>query len=117
MTKEEKLKYHKDIGDRLLEDRYRYYELDDNVITDAEYDRREKMYELISTELNIEPTATNMVGWDITKPGALEAKNRVDNGEDHHQLWINEMMPIWDRLGPPKVYKDLYTKEKHKKGK
>jgi NAD-dependent DNA ligase len=56
------------IGWELLEHKYRYYVLDNPTIPDHEYDILEKEYDNLAKELDLEPTASNMVGFDTKRP-------------------------------------------------
>ena len=48
----------------ILKYKFHYYENAKPLITDYQYDMLEKEYEALCKEFEIEPTATNMVGFD-----------------------------------------------------
>lgn len=110
MNKEEKLKYYTDLGNRCQEHRYRYYALDDSVISDFEYDYMEKMYKAVSREMNLKDVAIDMVDWDITKPGALETKRRMLLGIDYYSMHRNELELVWKKLGKPRYVRKSEAK-------
>ena len=99
MTKEEKEQHIKDVGERLLQHRYRYYILDQPVLEDWVYDHLERYYEMIAKDVGIEATASNMVDFDLKRQDAQDAKTRVDNDQDYHSKWELEMKPVWEKLG------------------
>lgn len=110
LTQEEKVSYFVSLGERLLEHRYRYYGLDSPVIEDYEYDYIERYYESTAMALGLEPTASNMVDFDLKRADAQAAKARVDSCTDHYSLWLAEMKPVWEQLGPPaKAHKSAST--------
>lgn len=109
LNNEELLFHFNQVGNRILEHRYRYYILNENVISDFEYDYLERYYKEIASKLNLPDTALDMVGFDITKPGAFEAKQRVDNNQDNYSLWIVSMKPIWERIHLPRKQRKLKT--------
>lgn len=71
MTEAEKRKEAITLGWRILESKYIYYCLGGEhplAINDAEYDRMERKYQALCKELNMEPSASNMVGFSKSKP-------------------------------------------------
>lgn len=102
MTRNEKLIYLSQLEERILEHRYRYYILGDSVLSDFEYDFIEKFYIKIGKELNVPTHIEDMVDFNYTYPGAIEAKNRVESGTDNYSLWEESMKLVWQRLGYPK---------------
>jgi len=66
------------LGWELLEAKYRYYKLDAPLLEDYAYDRLEREYDDLSKKLGLEPTAANMVGFDINRPSASLVADRVD---------------------------------------
>lgn len=81
MTEDERKAYATSLGDKILEHKYRYYVLDENIISDFEYDYLERLYEQLCKLLNITPLVTDMVGWNLRFPGAEEAMKRVLEGK------------------------------------
>lgn len=102
MTQAEREKHFDEIGQRILEHRYRYYVQDHPVLDDQEYDWLERYYELMATTLGVHNADSDMVGFDAAKPRCCEAAVRVQAGTDYYSLWVTEMQPIWDRCGRPK---------------
>lgn len=79
MTDKERRDYFHVLGIRLLCHRYRYYVLDSPIVSDNEYDYLERHYEMVAKELNEHPWASDMVGYDFTKPHTKEAEEQVLN--------------------------------------
>lgn len=104
LSSEEQIEYLEKFYNRLLEHRYRYYILDAPVLEDWIYDYLEKEYNKMASEAGIK--LMEMVDFDAKNILALEAKDRVDNNMDSHSLWEKEMLPIWEKLGRPKKYKE-----------
>jgi hypothetical protein len=100
LTDQEHLEYLDKLYGRLLENRYRYYVLDDNVISDFEYDFIERSYNEMAQKAGVK--LMEMVDFDPNDPLAIEAKNRVDSGTDSHSLWVKSMEPIWEQIGRTK---------------
>lgn len=65
------------LGWEILEHKCRYYILDEPVIRDYDYDMLEKEYESLALELGLEPSATNMVGFDDTRPSCQRVLNKL----------------------------------------
>ncbi len=65
------------LGWEILEAKFRYYELDDAVLSDSEYDRMEKEYEALGLKLGIDTDARYMVGFDMTRPSCRLAADKV----------------------------------------
>lgn len=51
-----------------------------------------------------------MVGFDITKQGALQSKNRVENEEDYWGTERKRMEGIWKSLGKPRYIRKSEAK-------
>lgn len=56
---------------KILEAKYWYYYRDAGKISDYEYDLMEKEYEKLCHDLGIEPSASNMVGFDESRPSCM----------------------------------------------
>lgn len=112
MSNEEKLNYHRHLGERLQEHRYRYYVLDNPVLEDFVYDHIERVYKEVSREMNLKDVAIDMVGFDSNVLGALQAANRVLEGLDHYSTIQKALQEVWEELGPPKY---IRNEEKEKK--
>lgn len=110
MSLEEKHQYYIDLGNRLLEHRYRYYIQDNPVLEDWIYDFIERMYKAVSSELNLKDIAIDMVDFDYTKPGAQEAANRVLEGVDHYSVNEERLKGIWKRIGSPRYIRKSEAK-------
>ncbi len=110
MTEEEKLQYYQDLGNRLQEHRYRYYGLDDPVIEDYEYDHIERVYKEVSRNLSLKDVAIDMVDWDVTKPGALESKRRVQLRVDYYSIERKRIEAIWKKIGKPRYIRKSEAK-------
>lgn len=106
LTEAEKVEHHIQVGKRLLQQRYRYYYLDNPVLNDFEYDVLERYYEALSAYLGLEPINKNLVGFDENEPNCIEAKIKVDLKLDDYSLWEEGMQPIWNRLGRPHKFKE-----------
>lgn len=52
----------------LLEHRCRYYVLAEPTVDDHTYDRLEREYQALAARLGREPSASNMVGFDLKRP-------------------------------------------------
>ena len=81
---DEKIKKFTKLSWELLEQRCRYYQLDDPILEDHAYDKLEREYEALAKELNLEPSASNMVGFDLKRPSCavvLEKLKRRKNNE------------------------------------
>lgn len=104
MSKLELNIYFKNLGDRILENRYRYYVLDKPVLTDWVYDGLEYWYSELASIIKVKPKICDMVGFDYDFVGAKQAAQRVDDEDDYHSSWLKEMEPVWERLGKPDVF-------------
>lgn len=97
------MQYYKLLENRVLEHRYRYYVLDDSVISDFEYDFLEKAYIQACNENGVESILVDSgVGWDASHPEYLAAEQRVLTKQDSYSLWEKEMRDVWNRIGYPK---------------
>lgn len=63
----------------ILRAKYEYYILNDSHLTDDQYDALEREYDSLAKELNLEPTASNMVGFDMQRPSCQLVSGR------HHE--------------------------------
>lgn len=61
----------------ILEHKYRYYILDSPIIEDFEYDLLEREYESLAKKLSLDPTATNMVGFDLSRPSCKTVAEKL----------------------------------------
>ncbi len=104
MSTNEHISYLERVYNRLLEHRYRYYVLDSPVLEDFEYDYIEKECNRMAQEAGVK--LMEMVDFDPKDQLAVEAQNRVNNGTDYYSLWVEEMTPIWNRIGKPKKRKE-----------
>ncbi len=52
------------LNTELIYAKYRYYKLDDPELSDSEYDKMEKEYEMLAKELGVPPVAVDMVGYN-----------------------------------------------------
>lgn len=99
------LPYWQKLQNVVLEHRYRYYVLDHPIISDMEYDFVEREYEKACAIEGVKSILIDSgVGFDLKNPEYAKAKFRVDSNQDNYSLWEKEMMPIWDKLGRPKVF-------------
>jgi NAD-dependent DNA ligase len=55
------------LGWWIIEQKCRYYHLKRAVVSDEEYDAREMEYKALADKLGKDPTASRMVGFDITR--------------------------------------------------
>lgn len=62
----------------ILEHKYRYYILDKPIIQDYDYDKLEKEYEALADELKLEPSASNMVGFDLDRPSCQSVVKKLN---------------------------------------
>lgn len=65
------------LGWQLIEHKFRYYQLDEAIIEDHEYDKLEREYDGLAHELELEPTASDMVGFDMTRPSCSAAADKI----------------------------------------
>lgn len=63
----------------LLEHKYRYYILCAPIIEDYEFDELEREYRFLADLLDLEPTASDMVGFDETRPSSWAVIEKVHN--------------------------------------
>jgi hypothetical protein len=104
---------HLRFGRGILEHRYRYYRLDEPVLEDSMYDLLERDY-LANVAVHGDPVGlADMVDFPDS-PECLAAAERVNSRTDCWGAWFKEMLPVWDRLGPPKYYRFLYLRERQK---
>jgi hypothetical protein len=69
---------------QILENKFKYYEgakFKLKPIEDVEYDRLEDKYIKLAKMLNIEPTATNMVGFDYSRPSCRLVFEKLTKGK------------------------------------
>jgi NAD-dependent DNA ligase len=62
---------------QLLEHKYRYYVQNTNSISDYEYDMLEKEYDALADQLGLPKSATDMVGFDESRPCAFIIQKKV----------------------------------------
>lgn len=70
-------KVFKNLGWLLLEHKFRYYILQKPIISDYEFDKIETSYRSLAKKLGLPPTASDMVGFDMTRPSAQRAAMKV----------------------------------------
>lgn len=99
MNPEERYEHWLTVGKSILEHRYRYYELDDSILSDGEYDFLERYYARVSAELGFPDVAADMVGFNLSREDAQAAKLRVDTQTDAYSIWAKGMEPIWNVIG------------------
>lgn len=71
MTKKERLEKEKrfiKLGWDILKYKYFYYERNISAVPDHQYDVLERTYDNLAKELNLSPTASDMVGFDNKRP-------------------------------------------------
>lgn len=61
----------------ILEHKCRYYIMDSPIVQDYEYDAIEKEYEALAKELGLEPTASNMVGFNPDRPSCQSVMRKL----------------------------------------
>lgn len=67
------------LGWRLMEAKFLYYKMDAPILQDHEYDLLEREYDALAKELNLPPTASDMVGFNAGRAsGALVADKLTD---------------------------------------
>lgn len=66
-----------ELGWKILEAKYRYYKLDDPLLQDHEYDAMEREYDTLAKKLNLDPTASDMVGFDETRPSCQVVMHKI----------------------------------------
>lgn len=100
LTHDDKIEYCHKLGARVLDHRYRYYILHDAVLSDADYDYLERVYEDICKELGI----SSVVGVDFNLELEVnkQAKFRVDNKLNSYSQWESDMIGVWIKLGQPR---------------
>jgi len=64
----------------LIEHKYRYYVMINPIITDYEFDMMEKEYRELAEELDVPPTASDMVGFDDSKFSSQLVINKLKGG-------------------------------------
>jgi hypothetical protein len=120
MSNEEKREYHDILQNRIIEHRYRYYVLCDTVLDDFEYDHLEKLLSAVAEALGLphKPgekgtynSVFDMVDFDITRPGAQEAADRVIAKTTYWDTQQTALEEVWKRIDPPK----WVLKQKEKK--
>lgn len=82
----------------ILEAKYEYYWLDNPSLEDYEFDLIEREYIKLAKELNLPPTASDMVGFDFKRPScALVQRKYVDKalaGDKHSvRSWAVKYLP------------------------
>lgn len=65
------------IGWELIEAKFRYYVLDDPLLSDAEYDRLEREYKELGVKLGIDTEALYMVDFDRNRPACQLAADKI----------------------------------------
>lgn len=65
------------LGWKILESKYRYYIQDSPTISDEQYDAMEREYDKLAIKLNLVPSATDMVGFDVKRPSCIEVARKV----------------------------------------
>lgn len=61
----------------ILEHKCRYYIMDKPIIQDYEYDAIEKEYDALAKELGAEPTASDMVGFNLDRPSCQSVMRKL----------------------------------------
>lgn len=61
----------------ILEHKCRYYIMDSPIIQDYEYDMIEKEYDALAKELGLEPTASDMVGFNPDRPSCQSVMRKL----------------------------------------
>lgn len=98
---------HLRFGRGILEHRYRYYRLNEAVLMDAQYDLIEALYIADVPEFGDPLGISTMVDFPDTEE-CIAAGKRVDRWQDCWGSWFKEMLPVWDKLGPPDDMKEFY---------
>jgi len=75
------------LGWFLLEQRVRYYDMDEPVILDYEYDMLERIYIKQARRLKIKQKLSKAVGVDMTLPSYIAAREHILLGSD--PIWFN----------------------------
>lgn len=65
------------LGWQLMAAKFRYYILDAPTLTDQEYDRLEREYDALAKALGVPATASNMVGFDQTRPSGTLVADKI----------------------------------------
>lgn len=65
------------LGWLLLEHKCRYYVLNDSIIDDHSYDMLEKAYDKLAEELKLPKSASDMVGFDETRPACQSVMRKL----------------------------------------
>lgn len=61
----------------ILEHKCRYYIMDSPIVQDYEYDAIEKEYDSLAKELGLEPTASDMVGFNPDRPSCQSVMRKL----------------------------------------
>lgn len=69
-----------ELGWKILEAKYRYYVLDKPRLQDFEYDMMEKEYDKLADELGLPKSASDMIGFDETRPSCIEVIAKIKKG-------------------------------------
>lgn len=65
------------IGWKILQAKFQYYIMDDPLLTDQEYDMLEREYDRLAKALGVPPTASDMVGFNQTRPSCALVADRT----------------------------------------
>lgn len=65
------------LGWSLLEHKYRYYILNNPQISDHEFDQLESEYRNLAEQLELIPSASDMVDFNMTRPACIHAAIKV----------------------------------------
>lgn len=65
------------LGWLILEAKFRYYVLDDPILSDGEYDRLEREYSELGKRLGYDMDALYMVDFDRTRPACILTADKV----------------------------------------
>lgn len=65
------------LGWQLIGAKFSYYIMDAPTLADHEYDSLEREYDALAKKLGVPPTASDMVGFDRTRPSCVLAADKI----------------------------------------
>lgn len=86
LTEEEEIKRFAELSWKILENKFTYYKRPDLPgISDSMYDKMETEYRQLAEKLELEPTATNMVGFVANRASCQLVMKKLNQQESNDQ--------------------------------
>jgi NAD-dependent DNA ligase len=73
------------LGWELIKHKILYYEFNKPIIEDIQFDKMEAEYRQLARELKLPPTASDMVGVDLSRPSVQNVLHKIRGG-DHNNI-------------------------------